>query len=170
MKQIITFFFIVVLSGLMTSCGLHRKVMSQDIQADSQIQLWDSTALTSKIETMVKEALTESLKKVVSQDIDIERTIYAAPDRNGRQAIAETQNIHMKSRTEENRILAVESTSDITESKDSIALSASVEDLEMEAITDIQEKTGLPWWQKTLMMLGAAVLLLLLIKIVLKFV
>lgn len=170
MKQIITFFFIVVLSGLMTSCGVHRKVMSQDIRADSQIQHWDSTALTGKIEAMVKDALTESLKKVVSQDIEIERTIYADPDSNGRQAIIETQNIRMKSKTEENRILAVESTSDVIESKDSTAISASVEDLELEAVTDIQEKAGLPWWQKTLMMLGAAVLLLLIIKIVLKFI
>ena len=170
MKQIITFFFIVVLSGLMTSCGVQRKVTSQDIQADSQIQQWDSTALTGKIEAMVNEAITESLKKVVSQDIDIERTIYAEPDSTGYQAIVETQNIHVKSTTEENRILAVESTLDITESKDSVAVSASIEDLEVEAITEIDERAGLPWWQKTLMLLGAAVLLSLVIKIILKFI
>ena len=170
MKEIITFFFIVMLSGLMTSCGVQRKVTSQDIQADSQIQQWDSTALTGKIEAIIMEAFNESLKKVVSQDINIERTIYAEPDSTGHQAIAETQKIHMKSMTEENRILAVESTSDITESKDSIAVSASIEDLEVEAITDIDERAGLPWWQKTLMLLGAAVLLFFIIKIALKFI
>lgn len=158
-------FFIVLLC--LTSCGTAGKV-SQDIQAESRSESYDSVALASRIDQLVREALTENIVSLTTQEIEVDRTIYSAPDSTGTQYISEKQSVTIKTTAEENRILAAESSRRELTQVDSIATSASVEDLEMEAITDTQ--TGLPWWQKTLMMLGAAVLLLLLIKISLRFI
>lgn len=161
--------FIVLLLGL-TSCGMQKRVMSQDVQADSRREAYDSTALSSQIDKLVKDALIENLQVLTNQEIRLDRKIYSEPDSLGQQYIREEQKMTIQTSTEENRILAVDSISESVESVDSIATSASVEDLEMEAITDIEEKQGLPWWQKTLMLVGAAVLAWLTIKIILRFV
>ena len=158
-------FFIVVLC--LTSCGAGKKV-SQELQAESRVESYDSVALASRIDRMVKDALTENINSLTHQDIQIERTIYSAPDSTGQQYVVEEESINIKSTTEENRTLAVATSIEENIQVDSTATSASVEDLEMEAITDTQ--TGLPWWQKTLIMLGAAVLLYILIRIILKFI
>lgn len=150
----------------LTACGTAK--VSQGIQTDSRMESYDSVALARQIDRIVKEALTENLRSLSRQEVDMDRTIYSEPDSTGRQYVKETQSIKIQSSTEENRILAVESSIEASDQVDSIATSASVEDLEMESITDTH--TGLPWWQKTLMMLGAAVLILLTIKLVLKFI
>lgn len=158
-------FFIVLLC--LTSCGAGKKV-SQELQAESRIESYDSVALASRIDRMVKDALTESIKSLTEQDIRIERTIYSEPDSTGAQYVIEEETVNIKSTTEENRILAVDIIIEENTQVDSIATSASLEDLEMEAITDT--KAGLPWWQKTLMMFGAAVLLFIIIRVILKFI
>ena len=153
-------FFIVLLS--LQSCGTLTRV-SQDIQADSRIESEDSLYLSRHIDALVKNAIAENLTRLSEQNIKIDRTIYSEPDSTGQQYVKETQLIDIETTTEENRILAVESVTNKNIQIDSIATSASVEDLEMEAITDT--RMGLPWWQKSLMAIGGAVLLILLIKI-----
>lgn len=157
-------FFIVLLS--LNACGITR--MSQGIQTESHMERDDSVSFARQVEKMVKDALTENLTVLTNQDIKIDKTIYSEPDSSGKQYVKETLSYKIKSSTEENRILAVESSITVEENIDSTSVSASVEDLEMESITDT--RMGLPWWQKTLMILGAAALLLLILKIALKFV
>lgn len=162
-------FFIVMLLGLM-SCGTQKALVPQEVQTDSTVETYDSAKVTQQIDKLVKEAVNESLTRLVNQSVDVERVIYSAPDSTGSQYIVETQTIKVETQTKENRSLAVESDSHITEQVDSTYISASVEDLVVEMNTEIEEKIGLPWWQKSLMLLGAAVLALLIIRIALKFI
>lgn len=158
-----------MLLGL-TSCGVQKKVMSQDIQADSYTVTDDSLSLDKAVRKIVQDALAENVTKIVTQDMEIDRQIYSQPDSSGKQYVVETQKIRAKSNAQENRSLQAERLEDYTESVDSTSVSASVEDLVVDVNTDIKEKEGLPWWQKTLMFIGAAVLLYLIIRIVLKFI
>ncbi len=162
-------FFIVMLLGLM-SCGAQKTLVSQEVQTDSTVETYDSAKVTQQIDKLVKEAVNESLTRLINQTVDIDRVIYSAPDSTGSQYVVETQTIKVETQTKENRSLAVESDSHISEQVDSTYISASVEDLVVEMNTEIEEKTGLPWWQKSLMLLGAAVLALLIIRIALKFI
>lgn len=162
-------FFIVMLLGLM-SCGAQKTLVSQEVQTDSTVETYDSAKVTQQIDKLVKEAVNESLTRLINQTVDIDRVIYSAPDSTGSQYVVETQTIKVETQTKENRSLAVESDSHITKQVDSTYISASVEDLVVEMNTEIEEKTGLPWWQKSLMLLGAAVLALLIIRIALKFI
>ena len=162
-------FFIVMLLGLM-SCGAQKTLVSQEVQADSTVETYDSAKVSQQIDKLVKEAVNESLTRLVNQSVDIDRVIYSAPDSTGSQYVVETQTIKIETQTKENRSLAVESDSHITEQVDSTYISASVEDLVVEMDTEIEEKTGLPWWQKSLMLLGAAVLVYTILRIALKFI
>ena len=92
-------FFIVLLC--LTSCGAGKKV-SQELQAESRVESYDSVALASRIDRMVKDALTENINSLTHQDIQIERTIYSAPDSTGQQYVVEEESINIKSTTEEN--------------------------------------------------------------------
>ena len=162
-------FFIVMLFGLM-SCGAQKTVVSQEIQAESSVQVFDSTYLKNEIDKRVQEALSESLTTIVNQTVDVEKTIYSAPDSAGTQYVVETQQIRVKTAAEKSQTRTIQMEIEISEKSDSTSISASVEDLEMETSTNVTETTGLPWWQKSLMLLGAAVLILLIIRIVLKFI
>lgn len=154
--------YIVLLLGL-ASCAMQKKVVSQDVQAESRISRQDSIALSATIDQIVKQALTDNLISLTHQDIRVDRTSYSAPDSSGKQYIITEEVITIETMAEENRVITAEYNYNYTEQVDSVATSASIEDLEMEAMTDIQ--TGLPLWQKILMLLGAAVLLSLAIRI-----
>ena len=162
-------FNIVLLLGL-TSCGMLRTDVSQEVQADMQTLQTDSTDLQKEIDKMVRATMAEILNKEISQDITIERKVWSPPDTAGNQYIVQEETVKSVTVAKEVKQSAVQTVEETTEKTDSVSVSASVEDLEMDTKIDVEEKDGLPWWQKTLMIIGAAVLILLIIRIVLKFI
>ena len=142
--------------------------MSQDVQAESQVEKYDSSQLHSTVVKLVKDAMRENFKSITSQEIDMKTTVYSTPDSLGKQYIVETQISKIKTKIEEDKNIAMEYSGKTEEKVDSTSISASIEDLEMESSTEIEEKRGLPWWQKILMFIGAAVLIIIVIRIALK--
>ena len=128
----------------------------------------DSTNLQKEIDKMVRATMDEILNKEVAQDITIERKVWSPPDTAGNQYIVQEETVKSVTVAKEVKQSSVQTVEEITEKTDSVSVSASVEDLEMNTKIDVEKKDGLPWWQKTLMMIGAAVILMLIIKIALK--
>ena len=160
---------IVLLLGL-TSCGMQKQVVSQDVQAEVQTTQIDSTGLQKEIEQIVRATMGEILNKEVAQDITIERKVWSPPDTAGNQYIVQEETVKSVTVAKEVKQSAVQTVEETTEKTDSVSVSASVEDLEVDTKIDVEEKDGLPWWQKTLMIIGAAVLIMIVMRIVLKFV
>ena len=160
-------FNIVLLLGL-TSCGMLQTYVSQEVQAEMQTLQTDSTDLQKEIDKMVRATMDEILNKEVSQDIIIERKVWSPPDTAGNQYIVQEETVKSVTVAKEVKQSAIETVEETTEKTDSVSVSASVEDLEMDTKIDVKEKDGLPWWQKTLMIIGAAVLLFMIIKVILK--
>ena len=158
--------FIVLLLGL-TSCGMQKQVVSQDVQAESRRILYDSTSLDRAVSRIIREAIAEDVKKIITQEVEIDRHIYSEPDSSGRQYVIETQEIVIKSNAQENRILQAEITDNNAESTDSTSVSARVEDLVLNTQA-VRQEDGLRLWQKALMLAGWAVLLYIIIRIALK--
>ena len=144
--------------------------VSQEVQAEMQTLQTDSTDLQKEIDKMVRATMDEILNKEVSQDITIERKVWSPPDTAGNQYIVQEETVKSVTVAKEVKQSAIETVEETTEKTDSVSVSASVEDLEMDTKVDVEEKDGLPWWQKTLMIIGAAVLIIIIIRIVLKFV
>lgn len=162
-------FYIVLLFGL-TSCGMQRQVVSQDVRADIKTSTDDSTALAKKIESIVLAQVDEILNKKIEQDLVIERTTWSPPDTAGNQYIVSEERVRSETRVTETKKATRTDVAEFTEETDSTSVSASVEDLVVDTKTQIASKDGLPWWQMTLMVIGAAVLITIILKIVLKFV
>ena len=162
-------FNIVLLLGL-TSCGMLQTYVSQEVQAEMQTIQDDSTNLQKKIDKMVRATMDEIFNKEIAQDITIERKVWSPPDTAGNQYIVQEETVKSVTIAKEVKQSAVQTVEEATEKTDSVSVSTSVEDLGMDTKIDVEEKDGLPWWQKTLMYIGAAVLIVIIIKIVLKFV
>ena len=162
-------FNIVLLLGL-TSCGMLQTYVSQEVQAEMQTIQDDSTNLQKKIDKMVRATMDEILNKEIAQDITIKRKVWSPPDTAGNQYIVQEETVKSVTVAKEVKQSAVQTVEEATEKTDSVSVSTSVEDLGMDTKIDVEEKDGLPWWQKTLMYIGAAVLIIIIIKIVLKFV
>lgn len=162
-------FNIVLLLGL-TSCGMLQTYVSQEVQAEMQTIQADSTSLQKEIDKVVRATMDEILNKEIAQEITIERKVLSPPDTAGNQYIVQEETVKSVTVAKEVKQSAVQAVEETTEKTDSVSVSASVEDLEMDTKIDVEEKDGLPWWQKTLMIIGAAVLIMIVIRIVLKFV
>lgn len=160
-------FNIVLLLGL-TSCGMLQTYVSQEVQAKMQTIQADSTSLQKEIGKVVRATMDEILNKEIAQDITIERKVWSPPDTAGNQYIVQEETVKSVTVAKEVKQSAVQTVEETTEKTDSVLVSASVEDLEMDKKIDVEEKDGLPWWQKTLMIIGAAVLLFMIIKVILK--
>ena len=130
----------------------------------------DSTSLQKEIDKVVRATMDEILNKEIAQEITIERKVLSPPDTAGNQYIVQEETVKSVTVAKEVKQSAVQAVEETTEKTDSVSVSASVEDLEMDTKIDVEEKDGLPWWQKTLMIIGAAVLTMIVIRIVLKFV
>ena len=144
--------------------------VSQEVQAEMQTIQADSTSLQKEIDKVVRATMDEILNKEIAQDITIERKVWSPPDTAGNQYIVQEETVKSVTVAKEVKQSAVQAVEETTEKTDSVSVSASVEDLEMDTKIDVEEKDGLPWWQKTLMIIGAAVLIMIVIRIVLKFV
>ena len=160
---------IVLLLGL-TSCGMHKQVVSQDVQADVKTSSADSSTLAKQIESIVRAQVDEMLNKEIENSFVVERKILSPPDTAGNQYVVSEERVMSETRVTETKKATRTDVAEVSEKTDSTSVSASVEDLVVDTKTQIANKDGLPWWQMTLMVIGAAVLLMILIKIALKFV
>lgn len=168
MKNHLVIFFIVVLLGL-TSCGIGKRTLSQEVQADVKRQAYDSIEVSKEIESIIEATVAEVLSKEVSFNVTDERRIWSPPDSSGKQFIIVERIVRTRAESQELTHKTETSVEGTTQHIDSTTVAASIEDLEMATDTDVTEKDGLPWWQKTLMIIGAAVILYIAIRIVLKF-
>lgn len=159
----------IVLLGL-TSCGVQKRVMSQEVQAEKVTALTDSLRLKMDIDKMIRESINEILSMEFQQDIEIERTMWSPPDSTGAQHVVQEEKVKSVTVAKETRKSEAETLVETAEKIDSVSVSADMEDLVVDTVTDLEEKNGLLWWQKTLMYIGAAVLVIIIIKLALKFV
>lgn len=159
----------IVLLGL-TSCGVQKRVMSQEVQAEKVTALTDSLRLRLDIDKMIRESINEILSMEFQQDIEIERTMWSPPDSTGAQHVVQEEKVKSVTVAKETRKSEAETLVETAEKIDSVSVSADMEDLVVDTVTDLEEKNGLLWWQKTLMYIGAAVLVIIIIKLALKFV
>lgn len=159
----------IVLLGL-TSCGVQKRVMSQEVQAEKVTALTDSLRLKMDIDKMIRESINEILSMEFQQDIEIERTMWSPPDSTGAQHVVQEEKVKSVTVAKETRKSEAETLVETAEKIDSVSVSADMEDLVVDTVTDLEEKNGLLWWQKTLMYIGAAVLVIIIIKLALKLV
>lgn len=96
--------------------------------------------------------------------------MWSPPDSTGVQYVVQEEKFKSVTVAKETRESEAETLVETAEKIDSVSVSADMEDLIVDTVTDIEEKNGLPWWQKTLMYIGAAVLVIIIIKLALKFV
>lgn len=141
--------------------------VSQEVQAEMQTLQTDSTDLQKEIDKMVRASMDEILNKEILHDITIERKVWSPPDTAGNQYIVQEETVKSVTVAKEVKQSAIETVEETTEKTDSVSVSASVEDLEMDTKIDVEEKDSLPWWQKTLMIIGAAVFLFIIIRVIL---
>ena len=161
---------IIVLLLCLTSCGIGKRTLSQEVQADVERQAYDSIKLSKEIESIIEATVAEALSKEVSFNVTDERRIWSPPDSSGKQFIIVERIVRTSAEAQELTHKTETSVKGTSQDFDSTTVAASIEDLEMATDTDVTEKDRLPWWQKTLMIIGAAVILYVVIKIVLKFV
>lgn len=159
----------IVLLGLI-SCGMQKRVVSQEMQAEKTTAQIDSLRLRLDIDKMIRESINEILSMEFQQDIEIERTMWSPPDSTGAQHVVQEEKVKSVTVARETRKSEAETLVETAEKIDSVSVSAGIEELAVDTVTDIEEKDGLPWWQKTLMYIGAAVLVIIIIKLALKFV
>jgi len=169
MKDHLVTIFIVLLLGL-TSCGMQKRIMSQDMQADVTTVTEDRTDLSREIEGIVREQLEQMLDIKAENTLLIERKVWSPPDTAGNQYIVSEERVTSETRVTETTTSIHSEVGHVTGKTDSTSVSASVEDLGLDKEMRATEKDGLPWWQMTLMAVGAAVLLLLIIKIALRYI
>lgn len=168
MMNRLVIFFIVMLLGL-TSCGINKQVMSQEVQTDTSSHSRDSMSLSKDMEGMIKATVEEMLNRDVSVSIIAERTVWSPPDTAGRQHKLQEEKITTSAAATESHLKTNTSVGEVAEQIDSTSISASDEDLVvMETSAEMIEKSSLPWWQKTLMIVGAAAIIYMIIRIALK--
>lgn len=160
--------FIVLLCGL-TSCGMQKIIMSQDVKADSYTQTDDSTRLYRHIESLVRAQIDEILNRTTETDLTIERKLLSAPDSSGRQHVVSEEKIVSQTKVIETVKSTTEKVKEKTEQTDSLSVSVAVENVTVDIQTDLEQKKGPPWWQKTLMIIGGCALAILTIRIVMRF-
>ena len=159
----------IVLLGLI-SCGMQKQVVSQETQAEKTTFQADSLRLRQDIDQMIRESISEILSMEFEQNTEIERTMWSPPDSTGVQYVVQEEKFKSVTVAKETRESEAETLVETAEKIDSVSVSADMEDLIVDTVTDIEEKNGLPWWQKILMYIGAAVLVIIIIKLALKFV
>lgn len=149
---------------------MQKQVVSQEVQADVEVSSTDSIALAKHIEGIIRAQVDEVLNKEIERSLVVERKILSPPDTAGNQYIVSEERVMSETRVTETKKATRTDVAEVSEKTDSTSVSASVEDLVVDTNFEEVEKDGLPWWQMTLMAIGAAVLLMILIKIALKFV
>lgn len=160
--------FIVLLCGL-TSCGVQKINMSQDVKADSHEQTVDSTRLYRHIENLVRSQIDEILTRTTTTDLTIERKVLSPPDSSGCQHVMSEEKIMSLTTVTETIKSTTENMTETKEQRDSVSVSNAEADVIVDIQTDLEQKEGLPWWQKTLMIIGGCALAILIVKIAIRF-
>lgn len=167
MKDRLVIFIIVLLLGL-SACGTAHTAMSQDLQADVKVQKQDSTSMHTAIESIVRATIDEIFSREIVQNMTIDRKVWSPPDTAGTQYIVQEETVRSVTVAKESSRKAEIQEQETASKTDSTSVSASVEDLVLDTQIDLSHSNELPWWQKTLMVIGAAFMIFLIIRIVLK--
>lgn len=167
MKNRLVIFIIVLLFGL-SACGTAKTALSQDAQAEVKLQKKDSTTMHQNIMSIVRATIDEIINREIIRDMTIERKVWSPPDTAGTQYIVQEETVRSVTVAQESSRKAEIQEQETAEKTDSTSVSASVEDLVWDTQIDLYHSNELPWWQKTLMVIGAAFMIFLIIRIVLK--
>lgn len=158
--------FTIVMLLSLASCGMQKRSMSQDVQAEMLKVTIDSTDLQKKIESIAQAVVNEMFDKEISQDMTIERREWSAPDSTGKQHVIHEETVKTTIVARESKKSTTEIIEETSEQTDSLTVSISNEDSEIVSQTDVKESSGVPWWQKTLMIICVIVVILIVIRIV----
>lgn len=172
MKRFVVLFITVfVCCSGMVSCGTQKNFsVSQETKARHDQAWTDSSSVRLDVESMVKRIMDETVSRLILQDIEIERVLLSDPDSAGRQHITERTNTRINTSIDESGTTTSREMSVTSGRKDSTGIFSGLTSAEESVAADSKTRTGMNWWQKALMWSGAAALVLVAIRIALKFV
>ena len=117
------------------SCGTTRRLVSgQESGAFSVSALADTSALTLRIDELVGRRMSESVGRLLSQEVTITRELLSDPDSAGRQHVVERTVASFNTRISEDEARTVADSAATAIRKDSTAVAVSVS--ETSAVSD----------------------------------
>ena len=172
MKRFIVLFITVFVccSGAL-SCGTQRNLsVSQETEARHDRAWSDTSSVTLDVESMVERMMAEAVRRLILQDIELETESLSEPDSTGRQHVKERTRAKISTSIDESGKTASGVISVTAAEKDSIGTRSETSSTEGRSVSDAVQKTGMAWWQKTLMWSGIAALAFVAIWVLLKFI
>lgn len=172
MKRFVVLFITVfVCCSGMVSCGTQKNVsVSQETKARHDRTWSDTSSVTLDVESIVGRMMAETVRRLVLQDIEIETESLSEPDSIGQQHVTERTRAKINTSIDESGATTSREMSVTSGRKDSTGIFSGLTSVEESVAADSKTKTGMNWWQKALMWFGAAALVLVAIRIALKFV
>lgn len=114
--------------------------------------------------------MAEAVRRLILQDIELETESLSEPDSTGRQHVKERTRAKISTSIDESGKTASGVISVTAAEKDSIGTRSETSSTEGRSVSDAVQKTGMAWWQKTLMWSGIAALAFVAIWVLLKFI
>lgn len=130
---------LIVLVFGVVSCGTTRHLVSgQESDAFAASALADTSALTLRIDELVGRRMSESVGRLLSQEVTITRELLSDPDSAGRQHVVERTVASFSTKISEDETRMTADTTARTARKDSTSVSAKVS--ESASATDIHNE------------------------------
>lgn len=159
---------IVLLLGF-GSCGIRKNIqMSQETESCSSAQEVDSSALSRYMMEIAERTATAGFESISDKNLILERTIYSEPDSTGAQYVKEVVTATLQERVEEKSVHRDSTASSVKEVIDSSRVRYSERVQENTAVTAVDERRGLAWWQTALIWVGIVSIVILAVKIIWK--
>ena len=128
-----------------TSCGTVRRVrhMQQTTVATAS-SATDSVRLRSTIEKMVRESMRSALATDLSKEVEVLHEVYTKPDSAGVTHLKERTVTSYKSNSQTtfSNVMTIDSTTHISESKDSISTERIISDTTETRTAESEKKSG----------------------------
>lgn len=170
MKRLAFFIIVIVCTGIV-SCGIQRQsAVQQESDATYSTTACGSSSLEESVKNIVEKMMSESVEKLLEQDLKVVHESFSPPDSTGSQYLKERTVAHLKTNLSENKGSTEISTEYSDEHKDSLGISSENNEMTTQSEIFSAEKTGLEWWQKALIWCGAAAVLVISVRIAVKFI
>ena len=127
MNRVVLLIVLVFLVFGVVSCGTTRRLVSgQESGAFAASALADTSVLTLRIDELVARRMSESVGRLLSQEVTITRELLSDPDSAGRQHVVERTVASLSTKISENETRTMADTMATAVRKDSTGVSAAV--------------------------------------------
>ena len=160
---------LIIVLLLVSSCGIRKHIqMSQETESCSSAQQVDSSVLSRYMMEVAERIATAGFESISDKNLILERTIYSEPDCAGAQYVKEVVTATLQERVEEKSVHRDSTASSVKEVIDSSRVRYSERVQENTAVTAVDERRGLAWWQTALIWVGIVSIVILAVKIIWK--